>query len=145
MVHKRPWDDKCKTLLENVQDKNQLDTVEQNQNMAANNQSTGNTEPIDPQLKAYNELLSTVKGMHSQIKGYEKRFDELSAKIGIHSPPGNQPSRAPDPLEPVFTSPSQATASRSDIANTEKPPKKGYVRVHPGLLAPYLHPHLQKH
>ena len=73
-------------LLQNAQEKNQPDTIDQSQNIASSNQSAGNSEPMDPQLKAYNELLSTVKGMSTQIKRYEKRFDELSARIGLFSP-----------------------------------------------------------
>ena len=60
IVHKRPWDEKCKSLIDNNSDRNQAETVTQNNDMATNVQETGKGSSPDPQLKMINKLLTTV-------------------------------------------------------------------------------------
>ena len=90
--------------------------------MATSPQGTGKEHQGDPTLKLCNELLSQMKGMSSQMDRYEKRIDELAAKIIVKSPPAKASAKNVDNMEPVFASPTNAQAQRPEHCALEKTP-----------------------
>ena len=144
-VHKRPWDEKCKTFLEQQLEQNPGEFTAQTANMATSPQSTVKDQQVDPTLKLCNELLSQMKGMSSQMDRYEKRFDELSAKITVKSPPSKVGAKNVDNVEPVFASSTNTQAQRPEASALEKTPGHKGARPKTGNhRPPSVHPSRQK-
>ena len=66
-VHKRPWDDRCKSVTsEQLLDKNQPDMA--SQSTATSPQGTNKGDPGNELLGVYQKLLNTVEGISTQVK-----------------------------------------------------------------------------
>ena len=91
-------------------------------------------------MKMINKLLNTVETLSSQVKGYEKRFDELSAKIGVKSPPVQSGDGIPTQLNLFSVHPHNKTLKKLTKLLARVP-----VRAIHKPLQPWVHHHLQKH
>ena len=129
VIHKRPWDDQCKTVLANLQKQAETANQEEFQAQATSPKGAGNEHLLDPQIKAYKELIGTVKGFSAQMQGYEKKINELSALVTAKSPTAKRPRTISDPHEPVFTSPAQAKSMPDETSPTDKSTNRKGVRL----------------
>ena len=120
VIHKCPWDDQCKTVLANLQ--KQAETANQDEVLAQTTspKGAGNEHLLDPQTKAYKELIDTVKGFSAQMQGYEKKINELSALVAVRSPPEKRLRTNSDPHEPVIAPPVQAKVTTDETSPTHK-------------------------
>ena len=129
VIHKKPWDEKCKTYLAHLE---KLKVTESAQTMATAN--TSNTTVVsgsppqqekDSTFAMCKELLSSVKEMNTRLSGYDKKVEELTARLNEKD---NRDSRARHASGSVIREGALENGSQARDKSRDREARKSGVR-----------------
>ena len=121
IIHPKPWDKNCKgTHSEQtaMASGGQDDSDEIVDNIEG---ATGKSSTVK-QLELYSQLLTTVKSLDSRFSSYDRRFDELAARIDKNNKTDSvKQARAHEPVFGQNTEPEDGHKSKDKGKHGTKP------------------------